>query len=726
MQKQKNLLNLQNLVKRDPQSYIQEFETAYDFFKSLFDAFKLAPTKYDRELAEQVMFVSQVSHCYRDKVADFPLMLISLLKQSASLMDSEMRMAFCKALILMRNKGLVTPLDIMQLFCRLFKCQDKLLRRTLSSYIVQDVKNVNAKHKNAKLNSSLQNHMLAVIQEDSIASKKCAEIMVELYRRGVWRDAKTVNFIGTCCFSKVTKILVTGLRFFCSASEEDGGGASSDDDSDIDEESYKRQSKGAALAHRVGPKTNKRKKRLERQLQALKKHKKKKRRVDAFDTAALHLLHDPQTFAEKLLKQVETTSEPFEIRLLMLDLCSRLVGVHKLQVLGLYPLLQRYLTPRQSDVTRLLLFAAQASHSMVPPDCLEPMVRNIADNFVTDRASAEAIAVGLNSIREICSRAPYAVTEELLGDLVQYRSYRDKNVSSAAKSLIQLYREANPAMLHRRDRGRPTAAQAEAAATSGSALAQFGQSDVKDYLPGAETLEVMDGGEGGNDDDDWGEEEEEDSDDGSGEWVDIPQSDDEDVASKTGSAAAAAAGDTAATALDPTAARLRAQAVATSRILSQRDFKRLEQAQALKRIQATTSGRKRRLAEAAAATAAAGKDNNNDDNEISISAGDSGHPSGLAQLSDITRLAKRPKMSRLERMESAAEGRRNDPDSKKYGFQVRRMNPHASSTNAEKRKSKAFSMVKHKARGKTGTRSFRDKQIAFRDALLKRMRKSKR
>lgn len=42
---------------------------------------------------------------------------------------------------------------ILELFFKLFRCQDKLLRKTLYTYIVSDIKNVNTKHKNAKLNS---------------------------------------------------------------------------------------------------------------------------------------------------------------------------------------------------------------------------------------------------------------------------------------------------------------------------------------------------------------------------------------------------------------------------------------------------------------------------------------------------------------------------------------------------------------------------------------------
>lgn len=71
------------------------------------------------------------------------------------------------------------------------------------------------------------------------------------------------------------------------------------------------------------------------------------------------------------------------------------------------------------QVTRILLYAAQACHELVPPDIIEQLVYVIAQNFVTDRNSPEAITVGLNTIREIYANCPFAATEELLRDLAE-------------------------------------------------------------------------------------------------------------------------------------------------------------------------------------------------------------------------------------------------------------------------------------------------------------------
>ena len=123
------------------------------------------------------------------------------------------------------------------------------------------------------------------------------------------------------------------------------------------------------------------------------------------------------------------------------------------------------------------------------------MVQTIANNFITERASNEAIAVGLNAVREICTRAPLCLGADLLRDLAQYRTYRDKNVVSAARSLIGLFRQLDPTLLAKKDRGRPTQSQLETMAgavntETSDPSSQFGRSRALNFIPGAEILTV--------------------------------------------------------------------------------------------------------------------------------------------------------------------------------------------------------------------------------------------
>lgn len=143
-----------------------------------------------------------------------------------------------------------------------------------------------------------------------------------------------------------------------------------------------------------------------------------------------------------------------ELKLLVLQLVSRLVGLHKLSCLAIYSYLLKHLTPRQRDVTQFLVVAAQATHDLVPPDSLQPMVRKIADEFVSEGVAGEVATAGLNAIREICARAPLAMDATLLQDLTEYKDSKDKGVVMAARSLLALYREVAPEMLRRKDRGK--------------------------------------------------------------------------------------------------------------------------------------------------------------------------------------------------------------------------------------------------------------------------------
>lgn len=63
-----------------------------------------------------------------------------------------MLQTFCRALILLRHKGLLQPMDLLSLFFNLLRCKDKVLRKFLQEHIITDIKNMNAKHKDVKLN----------------------------------------------------------------------------------------------------------------------------------------------------------------------------------------------------------------------------------------------------------------------------------------------------------------------------------------------------------------------------------------------------------------------------------------------------------------------------------------------------------------------------------------------------------------------------------------------
>lgn len=88
-------------------------------------------------------------------------------------------------------------------------------------------------------------------------------------------------------------------------------------------------------------------KKSKRAVKNLKKENKKKNNKPIYEFSALNLIYDPQVFSEKLFKLVETTNEGFEMKLSILDLVSRLIGIHSLFLLNYHSFLLRFLNPHQ-------------------------------------------------------------------------------------------------------------------------------------------------------------------------------------------------------------------------------------------------------------------------------------------------------------------------------------------------------------------------------------------
>ncbi|XP_044764038.1 protein SDA1 homolog [Coccinella septempunctata] len=712
-QLENNLPQLQYLIKKDPESYKDDFLNQYRNFQGILSVFCGTPEQPNKKLEDLVMFVAQVVQCYPTELEQFPKQLIDILEKYDTVLDKEMRMQLCRALILLRNKQLLLPNDLLELFFKLLRCDDKNLRDYLRTHIITDIKNLNAKHKNAKLNTSLQNFMFTMLKDNnSRAAKMSVDIMIELYKKNVWNDTKTVNVIATGCFSKITKVMVASLKFFL-GKDEDEKSDNSDSDDDVDP-------KEVMMANKFNKKTRKREKNLAKVKKMAAKAYKKKSKSESFNFSALHLIHDPQGMAEKLFHQLETTTKRFEVKLMTLDVVSRLIGLHQLFLFNFYSYIQRFMQPHQREVTRILQFAAQASHELVPPDVIEPVLKTLANNFITERNSSDVMAIGLNAVKEICSRCPLAMSEDLLQDLAEYKNYRERAVMMASRGLVHLFRNIRPQLLRKKDRGRPTEATEELVDM------QYGGVNAADYVKGADVLlrnhkeEVEVNSDSGSDDDEWVDvqhssdeemvEAEEDDSDNAEEEEDEAGYEEEDAEDEEDDEESGSDEDTENENKEKPLTKVErkklkakrklqqkvdkvelAKKVTLERILTDEDFKRIDMANIKKQVFSATKGLKR-LAEQ-----------------------DVKERSELVKLGDIENIYKKRKHDKATRVESVRKGQEGREP---FGYKDGRVNIHCSKTNREKRKNKNFQMMRHKVKAKV-KKSFKDKQVALRNHLLK-------
>ena len=500
------------------------------------------------------------------------------------------------------------------------------------------------------------------------------------------------------------KVVVGGVRFFLGGDKE----REELEDESSDEEAIDM----GRIKHQLGinKKTRKKARVMENAVAAVKKKERKKNKPHPLNFSALHLLHDPQTFADTLFSKHLQNSKSklnLEKKLQVLQLVSRLVGLHKLTIISLYSYFIKYLTPRQPSVTSFLASLAQSVHSLVPPDTLEPLIQKIANEFVSEASASEVASAGLNAIREVCVRQPLAMNDILLQDLVMYRKSKDKGVMMAAKGLLSLYREVGADMLKKRDRGK----EAVIGLRSGERRERrFGEEQLGE-IEGLTLLEKwkeeerrrrkeVDGLDGEDeeleDDEDksdgW-EVEENDSDD-SGGWInvqsdediEISDSDDDKPATKRAKLDEVKESSDNKENLVEAATELekKTSTLATSRILTPADLAKLKELRLEASIdKALPVSQRKRLAQQAA------MQNRHADDPLTAT-----EIEGLATLSK--------KSTKDEKIARAKDGR-NDKGAHKSTQAIRQQKKLAegkSSTNKEKARKKNFMMTLGKAKGK--------------------------
>jgi protein SDA1 len=224
--RQVTLQDLQNLIRRDPDGYADEFSRRLRQFESILAIVEQQPAAASTraEFVPLLSFVAHVSQCYPKQCAAIPEAIGRLLETHHDALTPDARRALVQALVLLRNRGMIPALTLLQRCFRLFRCRDKALRERLYSHVITDIKTINQKQRDDKLNRQLQNFIISMLEGDSaVAAKFSLRAMIELYRKHVWRDAKTVNVVAAALFCPHSKLRVAALHFLLGAHDEATG-----------------------------------------------------------------------------------------------------------------------------------------------------------------------------------------------------------------------------------------------------------------------------------------------------------------------------------------------------------------------------------------------------------------------------------------------------------------------------------------------------------------------
>ena len=101
-------------------------------FQVIFDEFLQCPNKQIKGIRELILFFAHVGHIFPKQISFIPFKLISLIENNYSNISPDIRFAIVESLSLLRKKDLLEAVEILPLFFKLLKCQDKELCLSLS------------------------------------------------------------------------------------------------------------------------------------------------------------------------------------------------------------------------------------------------------------------------------------------------------------------------------------------------------------------------------------------------------------------------------------------------------------------------------------------------------------------------------------------------------------------------------------------------------------------
>ncbi|CAG9333610.1 unnamed protein product [Blepharisma stoltei] len=473
------LTELQSNVKKDPDLYKEIVLQHIEEYTQLITNFPENPSGPNERLGELIYFLSQISPFFVVELKHFPSQILTILDNYYVALHQEFRKTLFSSLIILRNREQIPAMSILPLCFKLFRCQDKGLRLQAFNFLISDIKKINKSSQNYKLNKQLQGFIFDMIKDSNVtAAKKSLHVVMTLYKKRVWKDSRTVNVIANACLLKEPKLVQIGCTFLLAADTD-----SFETDDEEDEEAPEKTIIGAKKSK---GKINKR----EREIANYeRKERRKERKIEnkAPDFLTIDQINNPQGFVEEMFLNLQKTfsKAKYDLKIVMLQVIARIVGRHRLILLELYPYLQKILSPKSRRITHILIVCAEATHELVPPSDLQPLVKKLIDNFIGEQCAEETLILGLNTLREICKRQPLVVDADVLEYVAGFKNYRNKSVVVAACSIISLYKEIKPSLLKKKLRG-----------NGEDQVGEFGEVKVFKRIPGIELLESQNDGKG--------------------------------------------------------------------------------------------------------------------------------------------------------------------------------------------------------------------------------------
>ena len=341
---------------------------------------------------------------------------MKMLEELGSSLHPYNRRKCAGSVMILRAKGVLLPVETTEFLLRLMRLEDKELRGTVYKFVLNDLRKMEAHHKNKAIKDKIRDFIGDYLPKHADkTSQRGLRLLIDLYKRNIWTDKKTINVIAESCFNPSPRTRQAASHFLMETTMPLEELPDSDDD-DVPNPTDIRAKKGIARQ------TKAREKQLEKEKRkAARKLRKKEIEVRTKHAMPIDQLNSPQAFAQRMFELIRKRGENYAHKLVYVELLARVMWRHQLvveerqahqhQPITFYDTLIGYLKPSQKEVARVMIALAESVHEFAPENEIEIIVWHIINHFVNDRCSEMTMTIGLNTLREIFKKLPSVVSE---------------------------------------------------------------------------------------------------------------------------------------------------------------------------------------------------------------------------------------------------------------------------------------------------------------------------
>lgn len=427
-------------VKKNPTLFKDRILQKLNEFIHYFEEVKRDPGRKHPDFCSMCLFFAQIFEFYPSELHFVLESLMQLFEHNGELLNAGIRYKIIQSLIIIKKKGFIDFMKSFEFFANIFGLQDKPLRKLVFHHFINHISNMSKK----KLLPKIETPFLMLLQRifDNASSeilRRLIKVLIKLYYKTIWTSVKIVNLIASRITTKDQKITLLVAKFLINTTEQ----IFKEEDLEKEEESM------AQLTKEYSNKFKQSKKKIEKLERQIKNIKKKERRIEKLASMSniypIDMLHNSTNFVEQIMgKLMKEKNLKFALKTELMCLLGRIIGRNKLIYPNYYNYVVRFVRPEIKTPARLFAFIAESVHENSHLQDVEILCKRVIENFIADGFTEEKITMGINMLRLILLRNELAMNPEDLNYVCKFRSYKNKNVSTAAKAFINVARDLCP------------------------------------------------------------------------------------------------------------------------------------------------------------------------------------------------------------------------------------------------------------------------------------------